>query len=89
MKHNMGKIERVARLLLGIVLFVLGWLVLFGLETVIVTASASLTAGILLVIAGVALFVTALFSYCPVYAILNFNTCKACRLGETHSHMPV
>ena len=89
MRHNMGKIERVIRILLGAVMFVFGWLVLFGLETVIVTPSAMLTVGALLVIAGAVLFITALFSFCPVYAVLNLNTCKACRLGETHKHMPV
>jgi hypothetical protein len=89
MKHNMGKIERVIRLVLGVVLFMIGWRSLdaFGVFAGMVTSSAIL--GLILAVIGVVAFITGVLAYCPVNTLLHVNSCEACKIGETHSHLPV
>ena len=59
MKFNIGTIDRILRLILGLVLILLaangtiGWWGWLGLVAV----------------------ATALFSFCPLYAVLGINTC--------------
>ena len=89
MRHNIGKVERVLRVVLGVALFFVGWVVIYGFEAFIVTPVATIVVGSVFVIAGLGLFITGLTSYCPLYSVLHINTCQACRLGETHRHMPV
>jgi hypothetical protein len=71
MKHNMGTTDRVIR---GIVAVVLAWLVF-----------SKTVSGILAVVLGivaVAMIVTALFAFCPPYALLGINTCGCGEHGE-------
>ena len=63
---NVCGLERVVRLVLGVVLIGLAY---FG----IVTGTGAIVA---YVIAAIAL-VTGLFKFCPVTALLGINTCKA------------
>jgi len=89
MRHNMGKIERVIRFILGVVLFMVGWRVLDALAVFGAAATTSSIVGVVLAVIGLINIVTGLLAYCPLYALLHFNTCEACRIGETHKHMPV
>ncbi len=65
MKPNVGGIDRVARIVIGIVLLVVGLAAPIGMTWQIVA----------LVIAAVAL-VTATVRFCPANAILGINTCE-------------
>jgi hypothetical protein len=66
MTCNVGGIERPIRIVLGLALVAIG-------------ASAELpVAGMALaLIAGVIALVTGVIGYCPVWALLGFNTCAA------------
>ncbi|MBI5190695.1 MAG: DUF2892 domain-containing protein [Nitrospirae bacterium] len=89
MKHNMGRTERVVRTIAGFALFFLGWAFMYGLLTWMSTAVGAGVVGLSFVLIGTVLLLTALFAYCPVSAIIAHNSCQACKLGETHRHMPV
>ena len=69
MTANIGRLDRIARALLGLVLlaapFVSG-LALF--EGTLATALA--------VVAGLVMLATSLFRFCPLYRILGLNTCS-------------
>jgi len=70
MTQNVGKFDRVFRLMLGIVLLAapfVGGLVLFS-------STAATTVAI---IAGVIMLATAATSFCPIYSLLGIKTCKA------------
>lgn len=62
MKMNVGTYDRIARIILGIALI--------GLT---LTGTIGVWGWL-----GLVLLVTGLFSFCPLYALLRFNTCKAC-----------
>lgn len=65
MKKNVGKLDKKIRIVVGIVLMLLGlWLMISPL-------------GIILLIGGLALILTGVFSFCGLYTILGINTCKA------------
>ena len=64
MKYNVGGIERPIRIVFGIVLLGVG--AFAGLPVAATT--------VLLVVGTIAL-VTGAISYCPVWALLGFNTC--------------
>ncbi len=66
MKGNESSLDRVIRVVLGIVLFALN---LGG----VVTGSW----GIVLLVVGAILFVTGLIGFCPLYALLRIRTRKA------------
>ena len=70
-------------------MFVIGWIVLrgFGLFVSLVTTGTVL--GFILALAGVIIFVTGMFSWCPLNALLHYNSCEACKIGDTHRHLPV
>ncbi len=87
--HNMGKNEKVLRLLAGATLFVLGWLVLSGFGIFVSIVTIGTVSGFILAVIGVALFVTGLLSWCPVNAFFHHNSCEACKIGDTHTHFPV
>jgi hypothetical protein len=89
MKHNMGKNEKVLRLIGGAVLFVIGWLALHGFGIFVSVVTTSTIIGFVLAFIGVVIFITGLVSYCPINALVHHNSCEACKIGETHSHMPV
>lgn len=65
MKRNVGGIDRIARIVIGIVLLVVGLAAPIGMTWQVVA----------LVIAAVAL-VTATVRFCPANAILGINTCE-------------
>jgi hypothetical protein len=69
MKQNVGKFDRIFRLILGVVLiaapFVSG-MALFS----------STIATVIALIAGVVMLLTALMSSCPIYSIFGIKTCK-------------
>ena len=61
---NIGSLDRALRILAGMTLFVLGYLGFLG------------TLGWVGVLVGGILLVTAVFSFCPIYAILKLNTIR-------------
>lgn len=69
MTSNIGNIDRVIRIILGIVLlaapFVTGW--------AIFTSSIAM---IIAVIAGVIMLATSGMRFCPLYRIFGIRTCK-------------
>lgn len=66
MKKNMGTADRIIRLLVAAV-----FAYLYFSHTV------TGTLGLVLVILGAVFAVTALISFCPLYAIVGVNTCGA------------
>jgi hypothetical protein len=64
MKYNVGTIDRVLRVIAG--------LVLIGLAA---TGTVGVWGWIGIVI-GIVLLLTGLFSFCPAYAIFGMNTCQ-------------
>ena len=83
MRHNMSVNERFMRLIGGTALLVGGWLILSGYFAV--------SAGFAYVLSaiGVIVLATGILSWCPMYALFHHTTCAACKIGETHTHMPV
>lgn len=64
MKSNMGNIDRIIRVVLGLALgaaYFLGWV--------------SGTAGYVVLALGVIFLVTSAINFCPLYAVLGINTC--------------
>jgi len=66
MKTNESGLDRVVRIVLGIVLFVLYF-----------TGVASGTLGIILLIVGAILLLTGIAGFCPLYALLKIRTNKS------------
>lgn len=66
MKKNMGTADRILRLVLAVVFYML-----YATQTV------AGTAGVILFILAVVFVVTSLFSFCPLYRLFGVNTCKA------------
>jgi len=64
MKGNMGSVDRVLRVLVGIVLVVVGFAVLNG------------TAGIVVGVIGLIPLATGLIGWCPLYTLFNLKTKK-------------
>lgn len=64
MKKNMGNVDRIARILIAVVLAVLYF-------TNVITGTLGL---VLAVVAGVFVF-TSLTSFCPLYSIFGLKTC--------------
>lgn len=62
-KKNIGNIDRIIRLIAGIVLVVVS--IFLGLNTII---------SIIALIFGIILTLTALISFCPMYTILKIDT---------------
>lgn len=65
MTPNVGGIERVSRLVLGIVLLAVGLSALSGVAKAVALVLGAIAAG------------TALIRFCPINALLGVNTCKA------------
>jgi len=65
MKKNVGKTDRVVRIILAIILAVLSY-------SGVVTGTV---ATVFLVLAAV-FVITAVLSFCPIYAIVGLSTCK-------------
>jgi len=66
MKKNMGNADRIIRILLAMVVSVLYF-----------TSTITGTFGIVLLVAAGIFLVTAVFSFCPLYTLIGFNTCSA------------
>ncbi|MBT3413466.1 MAG: DUF2892 domain-containing protein [Anaerolineae bacterium] len=66
MKKNIGQTDRIIRFVLGAVLIALRFL-----------GTLSGTAGLIALIAGIVLIVTAFINFCPIWALLKINTKKS------------
>jgi len=66
---NVGSADRLARIILGLVLVVLPFVTSFGLWVNPIAAFG-------VPIVGVVLIVTALFRFCPAYRLFGIRTCK-------------
>ena len=64
MIHNVGKLDRIIRLSIGLVLVLLYWLKISG-----GAYNSYFIAG------AVLMFITSMRRCCPIYAILGFGTC--------------
>lgn len=64
MKINVGNLDRVIRLVVGVVLAVLFF-----------NGTATGALGIASLVVGIILILTALFKFCPIYRVLGLNTC--------------
>jgi hypothetical protein len=65
MKKNMGTADRTVRILLALVMGALYF-----------TNTITGTFGIVLLVLSVVFLLTSLISFCPLYAIFGFTTCK-------------
>lgn len=64
MKTNVGTVDRMIRLVLGVVL-----VVLYFSETL------TGTLGLVLVVLGVVFVITSIVGFCPLYSLVGLNTC--------------
>ena len=64
MKKNMGKADRIIRILIAVVIGVLYF-----------TNTISGTLGLVLLILGAVFLLTSFISFCPLYAPFGINTC--------------
>ncbi|MDB9776042.1 DUF2892 domain-containing protein [Vicingaceae bacterium] len=64
MKINIGKFDRVIRIILAALI-----------STLYITGVISGTLGLVLLIAGGILLVTVLVNFCPLYSIIGVNSC--------------
>lgn len=67
MNRNVGTIDRILRLVLGVALLVWG-----------LSAGFGATLPLLATIAGAVLVGTAAVSFCPLYRIIGLTTCRNC-----------
>ena len=81
MEKNVGGLDRIARLVLGPALLLLGVAALAGLFTLAAGTTGLVVAGLLLVV-GAVLTVTALTQKCPLNSLIGLNTFRS---GESHS----
>lgn len=65
MKKNMGKTDRIVRILLAVVMGALYF-----------TNTVTGTFGIVLLVLAVVFLLTSLVSFCPLYTIFRLTTCK-------------
>ena len=61
---NVGSLDRIIRLVAGIVLAVLYF-----------NGTVAGGLGIVALVVGIVLILTALFKFCPIYGVLGLNTC--------------
>ncbi len=80
MSHNMGKHEKFLRILLGVVVVV---------ASLLLGESGILAWQLITAFVGLVLIITGIFAYCPANASLSRNSCRACKVGESHEHGPV
>ncbi len=64
MKVNVGKLDRVVRILLAAVI-----------STLYITGLVSGTLGVIILFIGGILLLTGLVNFCPLYALLGINSC--------------
>ncbi len=63
---NVGKTDKVIRLIAGIALIAASFLALGGVST---------TIGVVAGVVGLVLIATAMIKFCPIYKILGLNSC--------------
>lgn len=71
MDKNIGSTDKLVRIIVGLVLFVVGALQIIGFPLIALGGWAWLIALI-----GLVLVVTAWLGFCPAYTLLHVNTCK-------------
>lgn len=64
MKTNVGKFDKVLRILIAAII-----------STLYITGILSGTLGVVLLFVGGVLLVTALVNFCPLYTLLGINSC--------------
>lgn len=65
MKKNMGKTDRIIRVIAAIIFSVLYF-----------TGTVTGTVGLVLVILGAVFLATSFISFCPLYTLVGVNTCE-------------
>ena len=86
MKHNMGKAERILRMVIGVPLTLFSLILTNGFGVFYGVINSVTVVGLALAVIGITLFVTGLTGTCLLYSVLNFNTCRLCREGsDTHA----
>jgi hypothetical protein len=65
MKKNMGSADKIIRVILAALIAVL-----------YLTGVVKGTLGLILLIVAIIFVITSLISFCPLYTIFGFNTCK-------------
>ena len=65
MKKNMGGVDRAVRIIVALVVGVLAY-----------TGVIQGTLAIILLVFAAVLLLTSFVSFCPIYALFGFNTCK-------------
>ncbi|MFC7020630.1 MULTISPECIES: YgaP family membrane protein [Haloarcula] len=76
MQKNVGGIDRIARLVLGPVLLIVGVAAISGILTITAGTTGLVVAALLLVV-GAVFTVTGLTQTCPLHSILGFNTFRS------------
>jgi Inner membrane protein YgaP-like, transmembrane domain len=89
MRHNMGKTERGIRIVGSVVLLLISLVFLNGAGVLFGIITGVTVLGLILTLIGIVVFATGISGYCPINQVLHINSCQACRLGETHKHLPV
>lgn len=64
MNANVGTLDRIVRIVAGIVLAVLYF-----------KGTLTGTLGVVLLVLGIVLFLTALIKFCPIYRVLGLSSC--------------
>jgi len=75
MAKNVGSIDKIIRLVAGILLIVLPFV-----SGISLFESSTMT--LLSVVVGVVFVGTALFNFCPIYRIFGIRTCKVATTSE-------
>lgn len=69
---NIGRTDKILRILGGLVLLGISFMTLGGVST---------TTGVIAIVIGVVLLVTALVNFCPAYKLLGIGTAKKSNTG--------
>ncbi len=64
MKHNMGKADRIARVLLAAIMAILYF-----------SGTVTGTLGIIFLLVAAIFLLTSLIGFCPLYTLFGFSTC--------------
>ena len=65
MNANLGTLDRIVRIVIGIVAAVLYF-----------NGTLTGTLGIVVLVVGIVLFLTALVKFCPIYRVLGLSSCR-------------
>ena len=70
-ENNVGQIDRIIRVILGVIFAVLMYFFFVG------SGSLDLILAVIMAVLAVIMFVTAIFGTCPIWSLLKINTNKA------------